>query len=101
LELVPGAVGDASRFLAQHIETQQRFDRVADLVEGFETPFGLELLSSVHWVVVEDGATTAAETVNAVHRWGERKLRFTPEQIILARDVLASKGWIDSGVAVP
>jgi O-acetyl-ADP-ribose deacetylase (regulator of RNase III) len=44
LELVPGAVVDADRFLAGHPNTQRRFERVADLVKGFETPFGLELL---------------------------------------------------------
>lgn len=99
LELVPGAVEDAVHFLAEHTETQERFDRVADLVEGFETPFGLELLSTVHWVVTREEAITTAETAAAVHRWGERKLRFTPEQIRLARDVLATKGWLDSGTA--
>src|SRR5690606_36805227 len=44
VSLVPGAVEDASRFLADHPETRERFDRVAALVEGFETPYGLELL---------------------------------------------------------
>jgi O-acetyl-ADP-ribose deacetylase (regulator of RNase III) len=44
LELVPGAVEDAEHFLAQHASTRARFDKVADLVAGFETPFGLELL---------------------------------------------------------
>ena len=27
------------------------FDKVADLVEGFESAFRLELLSTVHWIV--------------------------------------------------
>ena len=53
---MPGAVEDAEAFLAQHAETRARFERVADLVEGFETPFGLELLSTVHWVVAREGA---------------------------------------------
>ncbi|MDD9998304.1 MAG: hypothetical protein OXQ89_11225 [Rhodospirillaceae bacterium] len=34
----------------------ERFDRVADLVEGFETAYGLKLLSTVHWVYNVDGA---------------------------------------------
>src|SRR6202042_3301980 len=50
LELVPGAVRDAEAFLAADSKTRIRFDRVGDLVEGFETPFGLELLATVHWV---------------------------------------------------
>ncbi|MGH9897135.1 MAG: type II toxin-antitoxin system antitoxin DNA ADP-ribosyl glycohydrolase DarG, partial [bacterium] len=48
LQLVPGAVPDAEASLEANPRTRARFDRVASLVEGFETPFGLELLSTVH-----------------------------------------------------
>lgn len=51
LELVPGALDDALAFLADRPDTQARFDRVSDLVEGFESSFGLELLATVHWIV--------------------------------------------------
>ena len=57
LELVPGAVKDAAAFLAGDVDTRSRFDRVGNLVEGFETPFGLELLATVHWVVTREHAT--------------------------------------------
>ena len=40
IDLVPGAVADARRFLADHPATQARFVKVVRLVEGFETPFG-------------------------------------------------------------
>ena len=43
LELVPGAVSDAKAFLEKHPDTRARFDRVARLVAGFESSFGLEL----------------------------------------------------------
>ena len=48
LELVPGALEDAHAFLENTPETQARFDRVSALIEGFESSFGLELLSTVH-----------------------------------------------------
>ena len=54
LELVPGAVDDARRRLAERPQTRQRFERVGQLVEGFESPFGLELLSTVHWVATRE-----------------------------------------------
>jgi hypothetical protein len=57
---VPGAGKDALAFLAGHPDTKGRFDRVAELVHGFETPFGLELLATVHWVAAHDGAQTGA-----------------------------------------
>lgn len=94
LELVPGAVPDALAFLKNHPETVARFERVADLVEGFETPFGIELLASVHWVVAKEGARSPDEVVAAVHEWNERKLQFTPPQIRMALGVLQEKEWL-------
>ncbi|WP_437602991.1 macro domain-containing protein [Sorangium sp. So ce590] len=94
LDLLPGAIENATAFLAEHAATRGRFDRVADLVEGFETPFGLELLATVHWVSTREGTAEPDATVGAVHAWNEEKRRFSPEQIRLARDVLASKGWL-------
>jgi O-acetyl-ADP-ribose deacetylase (regulator of RNase III) len=99
LELVPGAVEDAETFLQDHADTRQRFDRVADLVEGFETPFGLELLSTVHWVTTHEGAMTRDEAVARTYAWSERKRRFSTSQIALAFDVLAKKGWLDPAAA--
>ena len=93
LDLLPGAVADANRFLVAHPETRTRFDRVVDLIEGFESSFGLELLATVHWLIVEEGATSADDVVTRMHAWGNRKRRFTPRQIHIALDVLSRKGW--------
>lgn len=100
LEIVPGAAADATAFLAAHPETRARFERVASLVEGFETPFGMELLATVHWVATREGVADPAAAVEAVHRWNERKRAFSARQIRLAWDVLASKGWMPSGAAM-
>lgn len=95
LELVPGATKDAESFLENDTETRARFDRVAKLVGGFETPFGLELLSTVHWLVSHESARTAEEVVSKTYGWNERKKRFSPRQIGVALDTLASEGWIN------
>jgi hypothetical protein len=94
IELVPGAVRDAEAFLASERETFARFDRVASLVEGFETPFGLELLSTVHWVVARQGATTEEDVSAMVYAWNKRKKRFSQRQIGIALDALRQKGWL-------
>lgn len=94
LELVPGAVPDASAYLEAHPETRARFDRVADLVEGFETPFGLELLSTVHWVATHEDVKTADDVVKRTYAWSDRKKRFTERQLRLALGVLTQKGWL-------
>lgn len=94
LELVPGAKTDAEAALVTHPQTRSRFQRVAQLVEGFESPFGLELLSTVHWVATRDTPASEDDLITRFYAWADRKRQFTPQQIRLARRVLAEKGWI-------
>ena len=96
LELVPGAVQDAEAFLADDQETRLRFDRVGRLVEGFETPFGLELLATVHWVATREGARASDEVRAKVYAWNDHKKQFSPRQIEIALNALISKGWVDA-----
>ena len=95
LQLVPGAIEDATAFLGEHTETRERFDQVTKLVEGFESPYGLELLATVHWVMKHEQAASVDEIVSHIHAWNARKLQFTPRQIGLAVDVLSRKGWVE------
>ena len=101
LELVPGAVDDATAALGRSPETRERFERVASLVEGFESPFGLELLSTVHWILDRDGSPAGVDLVALTHAWNERKRQFSPRQIELAAEVLSDKGWVDGAAATP
>jgi hypothetical protein len=94
LKLVPGAVDDAAAFLESNSETRERLDKVADLVEGFESPFGLELLATVHWITSKEDARSIEDIVRLTYAWNDRKRRFTKRQIGLAANVLSSKGWI-------
>lgn len=94
LALVPGATKDAESFLETKTATHDRFNRVVRLVNGFETPYGLELLATVHWVAVQERATDLESIEQATHAWGERKEQFTPAQIQLAADRLRSEGWL-------
>jgi O-acetyl-ADP-ribose deacetylase (regulator of RNase III) len=94
LSLVPGAVGEAETFLNDDEETKSRLDHVAKLVEGFETPFGLELLATVHWVATREHAASVDDVTRSVYDWNERKKRFSPRQIELAFKILRSKGWL-------
>src|SRR5580692_10257343 len=83
LELYSDAVKEAENFLITETETQQRLARVTSLIEGYETPYGLELLSTVHWVVMHDSVTEGRmkpdNVTSAVHSWNEHKRRtFAP-----------------------
>jgi O-acetyl-ADP-ribose deacetylase (regulator of RNase III) len=94
LSLVPGAVGEAKRFLDEHEDTRARFERVTRLVEGFESPDGLELLSTVHWVMSRQGASEHDAVERQVYDWNARKRRFTPRQLAIAEERLTSQGWL-------
>lgn len=94
LKLVDGTVKNAKKFLADKTQTQQNFKKVAQLVDGFETPFGLELLATVHWVVKYEKASSFDEIVNKIYDWNERKKQFSQKQIKVALDTLHNKNWI-------
>ncbi|MBE7488458.1 MAG: hypothetical protein DIKNOCCD_02153 [bacterium] len=96
LNLVPGAVEEASAFLDEHGDTRERFDKVTDLVEGFETPFGLELLSTVHWVMEHENTDELDDIVKRTYAWEDRKRQFSPRQIGIAVDTLTRKGWVNT-----
>jgi len=96
ISLVPGAIEDATRVLDKNPATSERFRRVAQLVEGFETPHGLELLATVHWVARREKPRTRDDVVRSTHEWNERKLRFTRSQIELVLDRLIEQGWVPS-----
>ena len=96
LKLVPGALEDAHTFLENEAETEDRFEKVSDLVEGFESPFGLELLSTVHWIVSKERVHTVDDVVAQTYAWNDRKKQFSQRQIKLAVDVLSNKGWIEN-----
>jgi O-acetyl-ADP-ribose deacetylase (regulator of RNase III) len=94
MRLVPGAVRDAEAFLKTHVATHERIEQVARLVEGFETSYGLELLSTVHWVATKEGAKERMEIAGRVHGWNTRKRQFSLAQIELAAERLSLHGWI-------
>ena len=96
VELGPDAADNAWQYLQEHPESCKRVAQVEDLIEGFETPFGMELLATVHWVVVHDGAATPEEAIQRVYSWSKRKQMFTERQIRLTWNVLEEKGWIST-----
>lgn len=95
LQLVPGALEDARAFLEDKADTHARFARVSELVDGFESPFGLELLATVHWIAADKArAPDLNEITEQTYAWNDRKKQFSRRQIELAFDVLSEKGWL-------
>ena len=94
IELLPGVSEAASENISAHPETSARFERVARLIHGFETPFGMELLATVHWVSAKEGAVSDEDAIKKTYAWNDRKRAFTSDQIVLARHVLAVQSWL-------
>jgi len=96
IALLPDAEKAADHFLQKDPSAAGYLERVADLVDGFETPYGMELLASVHWSAVHDGEVSDAESaVTAMACWNDRKRRlFKPAHIRLAWERLQAEGWI-------
>ena len=100
IELLPGAVEAANAVLDPASESYRRLKKVGELIEGFETPYGMELLSSVHWVAcrVDQPAKDEASAVAAVHGWNDRKrTMFHPAHIAVAWRRLAEARWLPPG----
>ncbi len=95
LELVPSALREAETCLEDEEDVHRQLGRVGRLVDGYETPFGLELLATVHWVATAEHATDLGAVVAGTHRWGLRKHRFTPKQIEQAWTRLGEQGWLN------
>ena len=96
IEILPGAVLEAEQFLAGIESIHVRMNRVVQLIEGFEDPYGLELLSSVHWVMRQNPAARENPEIAAaaVHKWNARKRRtLKKEHILTAWERLRSQDW--------
>ncbi len=95
IELIPAATEEAGNFTVSDQALRDRIRRVQQLIEGFESPFGLELLSTVHWVNHNDEASTASAAADAVASWNTRKQHAFPlHHVEVAWERLERDGWL-------
>ncbi len=98
IEPIEDALAEADRFVAEsgHAAMAQHVERVARLIDGFQSPYGMELLATVHWVAAhEPNVRTLDQAVRAVHAWNERKASLMPAPHVRAAwDRLAAQNWL-------
>lgn len=98
LSLLPGAREAARDELVSRPDTVDRIERVIAVIEGFESAYAVELLSTAHWVLTHaDQANDDESTIEAVQRWSPRKgPMFTAAHIRTALARLRERGWAPS-----
>lgn len=92
LTLDADAIAQAHKVLDDDQEFRLALDRLAQIVDGFEFPYGVELLATVHYVIEhQDASPTVDEVVSAIRAWSKRKGQiFKREQAALAYDHLVT-----------
>lgn len=97
VHLLDNAIKEADEFLSGHTTYLENINRIKRLVDGFETPFGMELLSTVHWVAIHECSTNLSneEIIKHVQQWNSRKKKlFQPHHINIAINRLKEGRWI-------
>ncbi len=75
-------------------------ERLYSLIDGFQSPYGMELLATVHWVAQhEQGIVSPEAALRAIGEWNPRKKRLMQgAHVHAAWDRLADAGWISDKV---
>ncbi|WP_370327701.1 macro domain-containing protein [Euzebya sp.] len=98
IRVLPGAIDEADAVLSEQPRLGDRIDRVLRLVDGFESPYAMELLATVHWVTTKEDPDTATDPGLAAERvaeWNSRKERmFGADHVRAAWTRLQDEGWL-------
>lgn len=96
IHLLPSAATKARDFLLNDPTASERLGQVGRLIEGFESPYGMELLSTVHWVATKEDnpARDVDDAVRQVYEWSDRKKIMKPSHIQKALQRLGRDGWL-------
>ncbi len=95
--VLPEAIA-AQAFLENEPEAQKRLERVSNLIFGYETPYGMELLATVHWVATKEinPAQDSEQAITLVQEWNERKRNlFKHQHIRKAWQRLQEQNWLN------
>lgn len=95
--LLPNAAKEAYKYLENDKDALKTLRRVKEIIEGFETPYAMELLASVHWVVKEKPyiASDPSAVVQEVRNWNDHKKKFREDHIVKAWEHLRNLGLFE------
>ncbi len=96
---LPNALDLACKFLEKEARAAKSLERVRRLIEGFETPYSLEVLSMIHWIVKhEPDIGNDLEAIGLrMESWHEgKKNPMDPDHIQKAWSRLKRSGFISA-----
>ncbi|MBO0601186.1 macro domain-containing protein [Sporosarcina sp. E16_3] len=82
--ILDGAAERAMKSLQKDKDSLERLERVKEIIHGFETPYGMELLSTVHWVMKHspDRSEDLSFVTEQIQNWNMRKKELFTEKHI-------------------
>lgn len=92
----PAGYAAADEYLRLHAVNEEVIDKLAHLFQGYNSPYGLELLSTTHFNAARGLAYEGAEENNSSSQIAYRKNIFSIKEIHAARQRLIEDGLLDT-----
>lgn len=94
--VTPAGCAAADEYLLRHkLDIDEMVQRLARLIEGYEGPYGMELLSSVHWLAHHEKHYPVERVIEELRSWSEHKSSFDEISIRAAYARLKEDGLIN------
>lgn len=90
----PGVLEAIDDYLGQFPQVNQHIERVTQLIAGFESPYGMELLATLHWLATHEGLNDFDAAYQRLQDWNPHKASFEREEARLAWTRLVEQGWV-------
>lgn len=98
ISVTPEGHKQSSEFLQKHPESVAKLKRVSDLIFGFETPYGMEMLATIHWIATREekgAASNLQKAIEEVQKWSDRKRNlFKENHLRTAWQRLQNEKWL-------
>ena len=93
------ALDEANAYI-KNLDNQQLVEHVArveELIDGFQSSYGMELLATVHWIASQEHVDTPEAALSFIKKWNKRKRDLMkPEHVKIAWEHLSNQGWLTS-----
>lgn len=97
--VTPATYAASNEYLkSEGIDVAPLVKKLSLLVDGYETPYGMELLSSIHFLSAIEGITTQPEMSEALEAWNDHKrASFSRPAVTAALERLREDGYLSAG----